>query len=392
MRMNPGTRYIFSAACIGMFLFGVTMVSLGSILPDIIIKYDLSEIAAGTLTSLLPGGILAGSLLFGPITDRYGYKYLLIISTLFIIAALEGLAFTQNYILLRVYILLIGFAGGMLNGSTNALVNDISSEGKSANISLLGVFYGIGALGMPAIIGLFSGKITSSMIMAALGFIMIIPVIYFFFITFPGPKVTQKYPLKESIRMFRDPVLIMMGLFLFFQSGLEGVTTNWTTTYFQSIDMERKDAALFALSGYMLSLTIARVFLGWLLRKFPAHLIQFASMFISGTGILILILSKTYAFSAAGLMMLGAGFAAAFPVMLGYVGEIYKKLSGTAFSFVLVIALIGNMTINYSMGLIFNYFGIRYLPSLLFFCLAMLLIVFLIVLRNKRNAEIKSIP
>jgi FHS family glucose/mannose:H+ symporter-like MFS transporter len=383
--MNSGTRYIFAAACTGMFLFGVTMVSLGSILPDIITKYDLSEIAAGTLTSLLPGGILAGSVLFGPITDRYGYKYLLIICTLFIIIALEGLAFTQNYVLLRAYIILIGFAGGMLNGATNALVNDISSEGKSANISLLGVFYGIGALGMPALLGLFSGKITGSMIMAGLGFIMIIPVIYFFFIKFPSPKVIQRYPLKESIRMFRDPVLIMMGLFLFFQSGLEGVTTNWTTTFLQSIDMERKDAALFALSGYMLSLTIARILLGWLLRRSPAHLIQFASMVISVTGMLILMFSQTYALSAAGLIMLGAGFAAAFPVMLGYVGEVYKKLSGTAFSFVLVIALIGNMTINYSMGLIFNYFGIRYLSSLLLFCLAMLLVVFFIVLRYKKK-------
>ncbi len=385
--MNYGTRHIFSAACIGMFLFGVTMVSLGSILPDIIIKYNLSEIAAGTLTFLLPGGILAGSVLFGPITDRYGYKYLLIVSTLFIIAALEGLAFTQNYVLLRIYVILIGFAGGMLNGSTNALVNDISSEGKSANISFLGVFYGIGALGMPALLGLFSGKITSSMIMAALGFIMIIPVIYLFFITFPSPKVTQKYPLKESVRMFRDPLLIMMGLFLFFQSGLEGVTTNWTTTYFQSIDMERKDAALFALSGYMLSLTIARVLLGWLLRKFSSHLVQFGSMCITGTGVLILMFSKAYVLSAVGLFMLGAGFAAAFPVMLGYVGEVYKKLSGTAFSFVFVIALIGNMTINYSMGLIFNYFGIRYLSSLLLFCLAMLLVVFLVVLRNKKKIK-----
>jgi FHS family glucose/mannose:H+ symporter-like MFS transporter len=386
--MNSGIRYIFAAACTGMFLFGVTMVSLGSILPDIIMKYDLSEIAAGTLTSLLPGGILLGSILFGPITDRYGYKYLLIICTLFIIVALEGLAFTQNYILLRAYIILFGFAGGMLNGATNALVNDISSKGKSANISLLGVFYGIGALGMPALLGLFSGKLTSNMIMAGLGFIMIIPVIYFFFIKFPSPKVTQRYPIKESFRMFSDPLLIIMGVFLFFQSGLEGVTANWTTTYFQSIDMERTDAALFILSGYMLSLTITRILLGWLLRKLPAHSVQLASMCISGTGILILMFSKTYPLSAAGLIILGAGFASAFPVMLGYVGEVYKKLSGTAFSFVLVIALIGNMTINYSMGLIFNYFGIRYLSSLLLLCLAMLFVVFLIILRIKRTAII----
>lgn len=365
-----------------MFLFGVTMVSLGSLLPDIIAKYGLSEIAAGTLTSLLPAGILAGSVLFGPVTDRYGYKYLLIISTLFIIGALEGLAFTQNYILLRVYIVLIGFAGGMLNGATNALVNDISDKGKSANISLLGVFYGIGALGIPALIGLFSGIISGNAVIAVLGIIMLAPVVYFFFLSFPEPKVKQNYPLKESLRMMKDPLLIMMGLFLFFQSGLEGVTTNWTTTYFGSADMKLRDTALFTLSGYMLSLTVARILLGWLLRKYHPHRVQFGSMCLSAAGILILMFSKEYIISACGLIMLGAGFAAAFPVMLGYVGEVFSRLSGTAFSFVLVIALIGNITMNYSMGLIFKYFGIRYLSSLLLFCLAMLLVFFLIVLRN----------
>jgi FHS family glucose/mannose:H+ symporter-like MFS transporter len=383
--IQPQTKYLFIAACSGMLLFGITMVSLGSILPDIISEYDLSEIAAGTLASLLPAGILAGSLIFGPITDRYGYKYLLIISTVFIILTIEGIAFTHNYFLLRLYIILIGFAGGMINGATNALVNDISSEGRSANISLLGVFYGIGALGMPAVIGLFSAKLKVNVIIAVLGFIMIIPVIYFFLISFPRPKVTQKYPLRESLRMVRDPILILMGFFLFFQSGLEGVTTNWTTTYIQSFIMERKDIALFTLSGYMLSLTITRIFLGWILRKIPSCMVQFISMCIAGTGIFILMFSKEYALTVFGLILLGAGFAAAFPVLLGYVGDLYKKLSGTAFSFVLVIALIGNMTMNYSMGLIFNYFGMKYLSSLLLFCLILLLIIFLIVLKGIRN-------
>jgi fucose permease len=270
----------------------------------------------------------------------------------------------------------------MLNGATNALVNDISDKGKSANISLLGVFYGIGALGIPALIGLFSGIISGNAVIAVLGIIMLAPVVYFFFLSFPEPKVKQNYPLKESLRMMKDPLLIMMGLFLFFQSGLEGVTTNWTTTYFGSADMKLRDTALFTLSGYMLSLTVARILLGWLLRKYHPHRVQFGSMCLSAAGILILMFSKEYIISACGLIMLGAGFAAAFPVMLGYVGEVFSRLSGTAFSFVLVIALIGNITMNYSMGLIFKYFGIRYLSSLLLFCLAMLLVFFLIVLRN----------
>ena len=48
---------------------------------------------------------------------------------------------------------LFGLGGGAVNGATNALVSDISEKDKGANLSLLGVFFGLGALGMPFILG-----------------------------------------------------------------------------------------------------------------------------------------------------------------------------------------------------------------------------------------------
>jgi MFS family permease len=83
---------VFAAACIGMLLFGVVIITLGSILPSLINKFELDEIGAGALTSILPGGILAGSLVFGPLVDRYSYKYLLVISALIIMLGLQGIA------------------------------------------------------------------------------------------------------------------------------------------------------------------------------------------------------------------------------------------------------------------------------------------------------------
>jgi hypothetical protein len=66
--------------------------------------------------------------------------------------------------------------------------------------------------------------------------------------------------------------------------------------------------------------------------------------------------------------MLGAGFAASFPVILGYIGHIYANLSGTAFSIAFVIGLTGNTLINYSFGLISNRYGTKQLPVLLLMC------------------------
>jgi MFS transporter, FHS family, glucose/mannose:H+ symporter len=75
---------VFAAACIGMLLFGIVMISLGTINAYLSEKFSLDEIQIASLAALLPFGILAGSLVFGPIVDRYSYRVVLIICSVFI--------------------------------------------------------------------------------------------------------------------------------------------------------------------------------------------------------------------------------------------------------------------------------------------------------------------
>ena len=50
------------------------------------------------------------------------------------------------------------------------------------------------------------------------------------------------------------------------------------------------------------------------------------------------------------------------------VGDKFAALSGTAFSIIFVIALIGNMIINYGMGIVSFKYGIQQMPILLLIC------------------------
>ena len=45
---------VFIAACTGMFLFGITFITLGSVATDLRSKFQLSGLGAGTLFSVLP--------------------------------------------------------------------------------------------------------------------------------------------------------------------------------------------------------------------------------------------------------------------------------------------------------------------------------------------------
>ncbi|MGH7504315.1 MAG: MFS transporter, partial [Longimicrobiales bacterium] len=70
-------RPVFAAACLGMLIFGIVLTTLGSLLPSLIGRFGLDNAAAGSLFAVMSLGIMAGSVVFGPVVDRYGYKGLL---------------------------------------------------------------------------------------------------------------------------------------------------------------------------------------------------------------------------------------------------------------------------------------------------------------------------
>ncbi len=376
---------VFTAACLGMLLFGIVIISLGSILPSVIEKFDLDKIQAGSLAAILPAGILVGSLVFGPVVDRYSYRNLFIICSILIIAGIEGIAFATSLFTLQASFLVIGFGGGVFNAGTSALVADISEErpGKrSANLSLLGVFYGIGALGIPILIAVLSSSLTFEIILQYTGLAITLPLIYFASISYPPAKQKQGITLKSGLLMIKDKYLVILGLFLFFESALEGIISNWSTTFLQNENTIKSADALYALSIYILSLTLTRLVLSSLLRRIkPLHVLQF-SIGVIFIGIFLLLISHTWFWLIACFIILGIGTASGFPVILGYVGELYKNLRGTAFGFVFFIAIIGNTTMNYLMGIIAQKFGIDKYPLVLLFCAFFLLLIATLKLPN----------
>ncbi len=373
---------VFTAACLGMLIFGIVMISLGTINTFLAAKFHLNEMTTGSLAALLPIGILAGSLIFGPIVDRYSYKSLLVICSLLIIAALEGIAFADSFLILQISFFIIGFGGGVINGGTNALVADISTEGKGANLSLLGVFYGVGALGMPAVTGLLSKQFSYETIITGIGIVLFIPIIYFMLIKFPVPKQPQGLPIKKGLALVKESSLILLGFVLFFESGLEGSVNNWTTTFLNKANGISAGSALFTLTVLAVSLTVSRLILGGLLKKVPSYIVLYACIVLAFAGAIILAAGNSITTSVIAMIFLGAGFSAAFPVILGYIGEIYTNLSGTAFSIALVIALLGNTLINYSIGAISEAYGIGKFPVVLIISLALMTLLLSVSLKS----------
>jgi len=382
-----------------MLLFGIVFLSLGSVNNMLAERFELDNNAIGTLTALLPFGILAGSLLFGPVVDRFGYRWMLVAAALVVGAGLEGLAFADRRGLVQFFVFLIGLGGGVLNGATNALAADVSPGARGSRLSLLGVFFGIGAMTMPGTLALLSRHYPLSVIVSAIGLLTLVPVAWFLVIRFPPPKQRDEpYSLGRGFSLLKDPVFLLAGLALAVQSGMEGMSNDWMTRYFKHVTLAGRSAeewrtqlGLLAVTGAMVG---TRLVLSRLLMRAPSRAVLFASIGVTAAGALVLMQSPGYAVSLFAALCLGAGLAAAFPVVLGYVGDLYPARSGAAFSTLFFVALIGNMTINKSFGALAQVHGVGQYAAVMLACLALSAILLGLVVRRLpgRHAPSKDGP
>ena len=92
------------------------------------------------------------------------------------------------------------------------------------------------------------------------------------------------------------------------------------------------------------------------------HPLLLLSLAIAALGAIVMFTMSTFIGAVVGIIAIGVGLAAGFPVVLGYVGDRYPQQSGTAFSTIFVVALLGNMGINKSFGLVAHEHGVRQYP------------------------------
>jgi len=270
-------------------------------------------------------GIIVASLVFGPMVDRYGYKGILLVATALILVGLEGIAFAPTLPSLRVAIALIGFGGGIVNGGTNALVADISGGERGSKLNLLGVFFGISAVGVPFALATLTGRFSQSALMAGVGALVVVPFAVIAASGFPTPKQPQGFPVAAAGRLLRDPVMLLMAAILFLESGVELTMGGWISTFVKEVLGVGAGNALIILSLYWLGMMLTRIAVGKILQRASHIGVLYVLLAIALAGAALLLSTHNVVIAAAGVFLLGVGFAAMFPTVLGFIADRMRR-------------------------------------------------------------------
>ena len=379
-------KIAFISVFTGIFLFGVSMVIIGSTLSVLRERFGMSDIEAGGLFSILPFGLLVGSVTFGPVADKYGYRWVLTVAGLFLSLGFFGIAHAGSLFVLRSCIFLFGIGGGVINGASSALVSDLSvKEHKITNLIWLGAFFGVGAFVTPIILSVIE-KTYYTLVIDVAGVLSLLIAILFAVIAYPVTVQKDKISFKLIPVFVKNRLFMALCFYLFFQSSFEAIVNNWTVSYFVDLRVG-DDNALLAFSSSLLGMILMRVLTGSILRNLSFNRLMTLALAFLGVGLIILFVPAPFYFKATGMFFIGAGLAPGFPVMLGSAGELFKEVSATAFSFAMLIALIGNTLINYITGVLTEKFGMGVFPYVIMTEIVALLLLFVVIRTYKQQAK-----
>ena len=183
-------------------------------------------------------------------------------------------------------------------------------------------------------------------------------------------------------RLLRDPVLLTFGAALFLESGMELTVGGWTTSFFTQELHSTDRAALACLSLYWSGMMLGRMAMGRALRIFAPMRLLRTCLTVGFAGALLFLASHHPVLAAVGVFLIGLGFSATFPTVLGIVGDRYASLSGTAFGIVMVMALAGGTTLPFVAGVSSAALGLR--AALMIVPIALVLLVTVLTLAQAR--------
>lgn len=358
---SSARRRLFWSACGGIFVFGIVLAVLGVLfgLPEMRERLGVNLAQQGDIFLMLFLGVLAATVITGPIFDSFGSKSVLATSAAIVAAALVALSVAGSFPAAAAAAFALGFGGGGLNTATNALVADMYTEERGAMLNYLGMFFGFGALFIPLLAASITNVLTIAELLMVAASMALACALAYVFLPFPPPRDTVGFSVFASISASRRHAGVMLfASLLFFQSGNESAVGGWTSTYLGSAGASPR-VATWVLAGYWAALMVGRLLSAVFVNAIGKNRLILLSGIGSAIGAAILWTSQSLTMLAAGAAVVGLSFAAIYPTTLAVAADRYERSAGTIFGLLFAVGLLGGMIFPWALGHISHAAGVR---------------------------------
>lgn len=334
---------------------GLTSASLGPTLLGLSEQTgsDLGQISY--LFTARSSGYLFGSFIGGRLFDRLPAHRTMAVALIVIALLLAAVPEIPLLVLLVVAFLAVGFMEAVVDVGSNTLIVWVHRERVGPFMNALHMFFALGgflALIIIAQVILITGSFKWSYWLLA---ILLVPVILRF-LPLPNPQPIVSHQERASARP-NVVLLVLLAAFFLTVAAAESSFAGWIFTYAVKTHLADEPTAAYANAAYWGAFTVFRLVSIPLATRLRPRTIIIADMLLAFTGIASMFLFSSSSLALwVGTILFGFGIASAFPTLLTFAGR-HMKITGAVTGWFFVGASLGNMTIPWIIGQLFDRVG-----------------------------------
>jgi fucose permease len=330
---------IFDAS-LAFFIYGLIAAMLGTILPTLSDRFQLSPSQNGTIASAQALGLIIASLTVGPLLDNEGKKLGIVLGLVLISIALLALPRSPGFRSIVVLLFLLGLGGGTLVTGANSLVSDVSATHRATALNLTNLFFGVGALTTPFVSANLFGRnwvrlcySIASLTVVTLGIQALTKM--------PGPTGAGRFVLANAAPALARPLLLLIGVFLFLYVTCEVGMWNWLPRHLIAQGIPESRALNILSLGFALGLLLGRAAILPILAHVPAITVTLLGSVAMAVTTFLLLRTTQPAVAGVLAFLAGLSMAPVYPTSLAIVGDAFPRMSGTAIGFAITCGWIG---------------------------------------------------
>jgi DHA1 family bicyclomycin/chloramphenicol resistance-like MFS transporter len=344
-----------------MLVYGIVLGLPGTVLglPETAAELGLTLTSRGSLISALFVGLLAGSLLSGPLVNAIGYRASLALSSGLVALAMPMIALTRTPLLAGAAIVALGLASAGMNTASNALSSELFPGQRAVRMNRLAVLVGIGGVMMPVTTVASSVVVSWRAVVVAGGVLAAVVAIACAWVP-PSPRDTtrQAQSMAQALRRYaRRPGFLWLAAALLLGGGNEAALAGWISTYLQAAGFSAS-ASTWMLGSHWLGLIVARVTLSPRVERTKPMAVV-CSAVAAALCVAMFVLVRTHQWVAVMPFVIGLALALVVPTMLALAGDRYPGNPGALFGLLLTLLQIGGIALPAAIGFVADRAGLR---------------------------------
>jgi fucose permease len=328
------------AAIVAIFVYGMIAAMLGTILPNLSDRFRLTPTQNGTIAFAQALGLIIASVGVGPLLDSEGKKIGLILGLALIAIALYALPRSPGFRSILFLLFLLGVGGGIVVTGANALASDAGGEHRATAMNLVNLFFGLGGLATPFIsANLFKSNWVRLCYTVAT--LTVVALAVQAVATMPPPTGNARFLLADAGPVLGQPLLFLLGLFLFLYITCEVGVWNWLPRHLIAQGIPESRALNILSLGFALGLLIGRVGVSPILMRVPPVDVTLAASIAMAVSTYLMLRTSKPITASVLVFIAGVSMAPVFPTTLAIVGTAFPRMTGTAMGIVITCGWVG---------------------------------------------------